>query len=157
MNFQITIMGYIKGENLLKKLSSRFSIAVHILTLTAISEENCTSEYIASSVNTNPVLIRRIIGFLKKAGLINVHAGTGGTYIQKDISTISLLDVYNAVEVTDDDHELFNFHKGNPKCKVGANIESIVGTTLDKAQLAMENELRQVSIQNILEDLKDIK
>lgn len=140
----------------MKKLSSRFSIAVHILTLTATSEENCTSEYIASSVNTNPVLIRRIIGLLKKAGLINVHAGTGGTYIQKDISTISLLDVYNAVEVTDD-HELFNFHKGNPKCKVGANIESIVGTTLDNAQLAMENELRLVSIKNIAEALKDFK
>ncbi|OLN32591.1 Rrf2 family transcriptional regulator [Desulfosporosinus metallidurans] len=138
----------------MKKLSSRFSIAVHILTLTAITEKNCTSEYIASSVNTNPVLIRRIIGFLKKAGLINVH-GTGGTYIQKDISKITLLDVYNAVEVTED-HELFNFHKGNCKCKVGANIESIVGATLNKAQIAMENELRQVTIQNIVKELNKI-
>jgi DNA-binding IscR family transcriptional regulator len=138
----------------MKKLSSRFSTAVHILTLTAMSEQTCTSEYIASSVNTNPVLIRRIIGYLKKAGLIYVHAGTGGTSLPKDISDITLLDVYYAVEVTED-NTLFNFHKGNILCKVGANIEGILGNTLDTAQKAMENELRQTSIKDIVDAIND--
>lgn len=138
----------------MKKLSSRFSIAVHILTLTAMSDQTCTSEYIASSVNTNPVLIRRIIGYLKKAGLIHVHAGTGGTSLPKEISGITLLDVYNAVEITEN-NTLFNFHKGNVLCPVGANIESVLGNTLDKAQKAMENELRATSIQDIVDAISD--
>lgn len=136
----------------MKKLSSRFSIAVHILTLTAMSDVSCTSHYIASSVNTNPVLIRRIIGNLKKAGLIDVHAGTGGTSLQKDLSEITLLDVYHAVDVTED-NTLFNFHKGNIQCKVGANIESILGRAFKNAQTAMENELSLVTIQDIIDEL----
>lgn len=139
----------------MKKLSSRFSIAVHILILSAITDKNCTSEFIASSVNTNPVLIRRIIGFLKKSNLVNVQAGTGGTFLQKAPSEITLLDVYNAVEVTED-NRLFNFHKGNIKCKVGANIESILGASFRNAQNAMENELKKVTIQNIIDGINEI-
>ncbi|MBI6872467.1 Rrf2 family transcriptional regulator [Clostridium aciditolerans] len=139
----------------MKKLSSRFSIAVHILILSAITDKNCTSEFIASSVNTNPVLIRRIIGFLKKSDLVNVQAGTGGTFLQKAPSEITLLDVYNAVEVTED-NRLFNFHKGNIKCKVGANIESILGASFRNAQNAMENELKKVTIQNIIDGINEI-
>ncbi|WML34984.1 Rrf2 family transcriptional regulator [Clostridium sp. OS1-26] len=139
----------------MKKLSSRFSIAVHILILSAITDKNCTSEFIASSVNTNPVLIRRIIGFLKKSDLVNVQAGTGGTFLQKAPSEITLLDVYNAVEVTED-NRLFNFHKGNIKCKVGANIESILGASFRNAQNAMENELEKVTIQNIIDGINEI-
>lgn len=139
----------------MKKLSSRFSIAVHILTLTSMISKNCTSEFIALSVNTNPVLIRRIIGYLKKAGLVTVQAGTGGTSILKDISEITLLDVYNAVEVTEN-NELFNFHNGNLKCKIGSNIESVLGITLKNAQTAMENELSKVTIQNIVDGINKI-
>lgn len=139
----------------MKKLSSRLSIAVHILTLTAMSSRNCTSEFIASSVNTNPALIRRIIGYLKNAGLVAVQAGTGGTSIQKDISEITLLDVYNAVEVTEG-NGLFNFHKGNRQCKVGANIESILGAALKKAQTAMENELRRITIKDIVDGINKL-
>lgn len=139
----------------MKKLSSRFSIAVHILILSAITDKNCTSEFIASSVNTNPVLIRRIIGFLKKSELVNVQAGTGGTFLLKAASEITLLDVYNAVEVTED-NKLFNFHKGNIKCKVGANIESILGSAFRNAQNAMENELKKVTIQDIIDGINEI-
>lgn len=138
----------------MKKLSSRFSIAVHILTLTSMADQNCTSEYIASSVNTNPVLIRRITGYLKKAGLIDVHAGTGGTSLSKDISEITLLDVYNAVEVTEN-NVLFNIHKGNIKCPVGANIESVLGVACDNAQTSLENELGKVTIQNIINEINN--
>ena len=68
------------------KISSRFTMAVHILALLALEKNTlCTSEWIAKSVNTNPVVVRRIIGKLKKAGLVNVRPGTGGAYLLKDI------------------------------------------------------------------------
>lgn len=139
----------------MKKISSRFSIAVHILTLISIFDKSCTSEFIASSVNTNAVLIRRIIGYLKKAELVTVHAGTGGTYLLKDISEITLLHVYNAVEVTED-NKLFNFHNSNEKCKIGYNIECVLGKTLKDAQIALENELNKVTIKDIVDEINAI-
>lgn len=139
----------------MKKLSSRFSIAVHILTLVAMSDKICTSEFIASSVNTNPVLIRRITGYLKNAGLVKVQAGTGGTYLEKEVSKITLLDIYKAVEIINE-NQLFNIHQGNIKCEVGANIESTLGQILDKAQTAMENELQKVTVEDIVNGIKNI-
>lgn len=49
----------------MKQISTRFSIAVHTLSLIAVTPD-CTGDFIAGSVNTNPVIIRRIMGMLKK-------------------------------------------------------------------------------------------
>lgn len=137
----------------MKKISSRFSVAVHILCLAAVSGTPCTSDYIAGSVNTNPVIIRRITGNLKKAGLVQVKAGTGGTYLRKDPAEITLLDVYRAVEVVEYGG-LFHMHEHpNPDCPVGANIESALRTTMSAAQAALENELSQVTIEQLLDKL----
>ncbi|MCM3491228.1 Rrf2 family transcriptional regulator [Alkalihalophilus marmarensis] len=139
----------------MKKFSSRYSIAVHILSLIALSPTSCTSDFIAESVNTNPVIIRRIIGMLKKAGLVHVRAGAGGTYLQKGLDEITLLDVYKAVEVADNE-DIFNFHdETNPQCPVGANIESIFRTKMLQAQSAMEHELAQVTLKHLVSELKE--
>ncbi|WP_153125853.1 Rrf2 family transcriptional regulator [Peribacillus tepidiphilus] len=139
----------------MKKISSRFSIAVHILSLIALSPSPCTSDFIAESVQTNPVIIRRIIGKLKKAGLVQVRAGAGGAYLQKGLDEITLLDVYRAVEVVEKD-DLFNFHDHpNPKCPVGANIESVFRTKMLQAQAALEHELAQVTLQQLVNELSE--
>lgn len=141
----------------MKKISSRFSIAVHILTLVSLSPMPCTSDFIASSVNTNSVIIRRIIGKLKKAGLVQVKAGTGGTYLRKELDEITLLDVYKAVEVVENG-ELFNFHDHpNPVCPVGANIESVLRGSMLEAQAAMERELEQVTLKQLVMELNEKK
>jgi DNA-binding IscR family transcriptional regulator len=139
----------------MKKISSRFSIAVHILTLVSLSSVPCTSEFIAGSVNTNPVIIRRIIGNLKKAGLVHVKAGAGGTYLLKELDEISLLDVYRAVEVVEEG-DLFNFHEHpNPNCPVGANIESALRTNMLEAQTAMEQKLAQVTLRQLVSAMNE--
>ncbi len=139
----------------MKKISSRFSVAVHILSLISLSKSPCTSEFIAESVNTNPVIIRRIIGNLKKAGFVQVKAGTGGTYLCKELDEISLLDVYRAVEVVEEG-DLFNFHEHpNPACPVGANIESVLRTNMLKAQSAMEQKLAQVTLKHLVTELSE--
>ncbi|PPA69175.1 Rrf2 family transcriptional regulator [Jeotgalibacillus proteolyticus] len=139
----------------MKKFSSRYSIAVHILSLIALSPASCTSDFIAESVNTNPVIIRRIIGMLKKAGLVHVRPGTGGTYLQKGLDEITLLDVYRAVEVADNGN-IFNCHEEtNPRCPVGANIESVFRTKMVQAQSAMEQELDHVTLKQLVSELKE--
>ncbi|MFY0544395.1 Rrf2 family transcriptional regulator [Brevibacillus sp. H7] len=137
----------------MKKISSRFSIAVHILSLLALSTSPCTSDFIAESVQTNPVVIRRIMGKLKKAGLVNVRAGTGGASLRKELDQITLLDVYRAVEVVEKG-DLFHFHDHpNPDCPVGANIEAVFRSTLLQAQSAMEHVLAQVTMKQLVSEL----
>lgn len=134
----------------MKQISCRFSIAVHTLSLIAMSPSLCTSDFIAGSVNTNPVIIRKIIGMLKKAGLVGVRPGVGGTYLLKDTDQITLLDIYRAVKVIENG-ELFNFHDHpNPNCTVGRNIESVLRSEMREAQSAMEQRLAQVSLKQLL-------
>ena len=133
------------------KISSRFTVAVHILSLVTIENSTlCTSEWIAESVNTNPVVIRRVMGKLKNAGLIQIRRGTGGATLQKSLNEISLLDVYRAVEVVEEG-ELFQFHeKPNPNCPVGANIQSVLELILNRAQEAMERILDEVTMEELV-------
>ena len=121
------------------KISSRFTVAVHILSLVAIERnELCTSEWIAESVNTNPAVIRRVNGKLRDDELVQVRRGVGGATLQKPLEEITLLDVYRAVDVVDES-ELFQMHdKPNPNCSVGANIEAVLELILLRAQEAME-------------------
>ncbi len=134
----------------MKQISTRFSIAVHVLSLIAVSPTLATGDFIAGSVNTNPVIVRKIIGMLKKAGLVDVRPGVGGASLLKDTDQITLLDVYQAVEVIENG-ELFNFHDNpNPNCPVGRNIETALRHELQEAQSAMEQRLAQVSIKQLI-------
>lgn len=137
----------------MRQISSRFSIAVHTLSLIAVMPNECTGDVIAQSVNTNPVIIRRIMSKLKQAGLIDVRPGVGGASLLKDPADITLLDVYRALEVVEDG-ELFNFHKHpNPKCPVGNMIEHILRAELIEAQTAMEQRLNRVTIQQMMDQI----
>ncbi len=133
------------------KISSRFTVAVHILSLVTIENSAlCTSEWIAGSVNTNPVVIRRVMGKLKNAGLIQVRRGTGGATLRKPLNEITLLDVYRAVEVVEEG-ELFQFHeKPNPNCPVGANIQAVLELILNRAQEAMEKILDEITMEELV-------
>ena len=136
------------------QISSRFTIAVHILICIETFKEDykITSDFLASSVNVNPVVIRRLLQQLKKAGIINVKRGSGGAYIEKHLDEITLLDVYNAVECIDNGN-LFHFHENpNSRCPVGRNIHAVLDRRLDSIQQAMEREMRSVTLQDIADD-----
>ena len=92
--------------------SSRFVVATHCLTLLAYGDgEAMTSDYIAGSVNTNPVVVRRILGMLAKAGLVTTHEGAGGgVRLAKSANDIDLRTVFAAVEPD----ELFAPHPQDP-------------------------------------------
>jgi Rrf2 family protein len=130
--------------------SSRFAVAVHILTLLAQGGgEPVTSEYIAGSVNTNPSLIRRLLLALQKAGLTTSQLGTGGgALLARPAGHITLLDVYRAVE----EGEVFGMHREqpNPDCPVGRNIQAELHTRFDSATRQMEGELARTTIAQML-------
>ena len=137
------------------QISSRFTIATHMLIIIVIKsqESKVTSDFLAASVGVNPVIIRKTLSQLKKAGLISVARGTGGTEIIKDLREINLFDVYQAVECLGKSGKLFSFHDNpNPNCPVGANIHKVLDQKLLDIQLAMENQLRQMSLAQVVAD-----
>ncbi|MBV7507933.1 Rrf2 family transcriptional regulator [Bacillus sp. sid0103] len=135
-------------------ISSRFSVGIHILALIELNKEGISSsEFLAGSVNTNPTLIRKIMGMLKKAGLIAVQPGIAGAKLAKEPSCITFLDVYKAVDVVQE-KELFSVHENtHPNCLVGRNIQDSITPVLSAAQLAMEKVLGNVTIEDIVKDI----
>ncbi len=128
------------------QISSRFTIAIHIFACidTFEKDKKITSDFLASSVNVNPVIIRNILSQLKSAGLVEVQRGSGGTSISKPLDEITFLDIYHAVECIDKG-ELFHFHKKpNQECPVGRNIHKVLDNKLEQIQLALENELKKI-------------
>jgi DNA-binding IscR family transcriptional regulator len=111
-----------------------------------------TSGALALSVNTNPALIRRILGSLKTSGLVSVAAGTGGAKLARAAEDITLLDIYRAVELTSDDM-LFGLHETpNSHCPIGKNINKILQSHLDQARRALEASLEEVTIQQLVNE-----
>ena len=139
------------------QISSRFTIALHIFTCVEVfkDEYRITSDFLAGSINTNPVIIRKILTKLKSAGLITVARGTGGIEVTKPLKEITFYDVYVAIEPLED-NELFNFHKNpNPKCPVGKNIHTLLDSKLENIQKAMENEMKKYTLENLKDEMQE--
>jgi DNA-binding IscR family transcriptional regulator len=135
-------------------ISSRFAVGIHILTLIEINKAGVSSsEFLAGSVNTNPAVIRKIMGMLKNAGLIKVRPGIAGAELTRNLSKITLLDVYKAVNVVQE-KELFSIHENpNPDCPVGRNIQSAIEPLFTIAQTALEKALENVTIEDVVRDI----
>lgn len=135
-------------------ISSRFAVGIHILALIEINKNGVsTSEFLAGSVNTNPVVIRKIMGMLKNAGLVHVRPGVAGAELAKELAEITLFDVYKAVNVVQE-NELFTVHGNpNPDCLVGRNIQNTIEPLFAAAQLAMETVLSSLTLEDIVKDI----
>lgn len=137
------------------QISSRFTIAIHIFSCinTFEKERKVTSDFLADSVEVNPVIIRRILLQLKGAGLVNVQRGTGGTTIARPLEEITFLDIYKAVECVEGG-ELFHFHeKPNIECPVGRNIHNVLDEKLERVQRAMEQEMASITLADVKRDM----
>lgn len=136
--------------------NSRFAVSVHILSYLAFRKDLAVSSAeIASSVDTNPVVIRRLLAALVKARLVITHKGAaGGFSLAVRPAAISLLDIYRAVE-PDPMHGLSRFAP-NHRCPVGARIEEILLGVFSRAQSAMEKELETVSVADVEKQLHSV-
>lgn len=138
------------------QISSRFTIAIHMLACMDFFKEEykITSDFLAASINVNPVIIRKLLSQLKDAGLIEVKRGPGGATIAKPMEEITFLDVYRAVDCVEE-NTLFHFHENpNPNCPVGKNIHNILDDKLIRVQDAMEQELQSITLADIKADLE---
>ena len=134
--------------------NSQFAVGTHILTLLAQTPgQTLTSEHIAGSVNTNPVVIRRILGFLNRAGLVSSQPGTGGGWqLRRVPEEITLLEIYHAV----DEGRLLALHhrSPNPACLVGRNIQHSLEDIFGEAEQALEQVLARQTIAQVLQSVR---
>ena len=136
--------------------NSRFAVSVHILAYLAYRQGAAVpSKEIASSVDTNPVVIRRLLQALVKAKLVTAQKGAGGGFtLTHPAANCTLLDIYRAVEPKPATG-LAHFAP-NHRCPVGARIESILQGVFAKAQTSLESEYSQVTLAQVHEQLRPI-
>jgi Rrf2 family protein len=134
--------------------NSRFAVAVHVLTLMAWSDEECLkSDQMAVSVNTNPVVIRRMLCELAEDKLVSSQTGsTGGSRLARAPQQITLLDVYRAVESAD----VFSLHPKRPNrgCPVGSGIGTVLEEVRQEVDSAIEQVLGAITIDDVVLRLK---
>ena len=140
------------------QISSRFTVALHIFTAVDVFKDDykVTSDFLAGSIGTNPVIIRKLLTQLKSAGLITVARGTGGIELTKDLSEISFYDVYEAIEPVEGG-DLFRFHEApNPECPVGRNIHALLDEKLKDIQDTMEERMKNYTLMDLRSGMQDL-
>ena len=138
------------------QIGTKFSVSIHILLSVEVfkNDYKVTSDFIASSVNTNPVVIRKLMSLLQKAGLIETAQGTGGIELTRTPAQISLQDVYKAVEPQSD---MFKIHKDTaPGCPVGGNIENLLSPYFFKLQSSFMGDLNEISLADMMSSLNKL-
>lgn len=126
--------------------NTRFATAIHIMTLLAKSpEEWLTSDWIAGSLNVNPVIVRKELGHLKKYGLIESRQGKdGGTKIAKNADHINIADIYEVVKNTE---VLGKKNQNpNPQCNVGKDINKNLEVLFDETDDLVLQYLKSKSL-----------
>jgi DNA-binding IscR family transcriptional regulator len=139
------------------RLSTKCSVAFHLLVLLEVfKNEKLTSKMLAMSVGSNPVVIRNVIGGLKKAGIVDVQRGTGGASLAVAPENITMWDVYQAVDTTPLDKVIGVHPNPHPKCPVGSRIAIL----LEKPYRLITDSVRQTmsgyTLRQILDDYEHL-
>lgn len=137
--------------------NTRFAVAVHLVLLTAMEKEQATSKLIAQSVNTNPVVIRRLATSLQQANILESAQGKPGYCLTVDPSSLTLLDIYRATQAITDTTP-FSIHTDtNINCYVGTSIQFLLESVQDEALEAMETVLKNVTLERLILQCQSIQ
>jgi Rrf2 family protein len=138
-------------------VSSRTAVAIHALTMLACRDDRClSSAEIADSLASNAVLVRRILGGLRDAGLVTSSEGrSGGWSLARAPEKITLYDVYAAVEVG----PILSRHPHPPstECEVGRNMRQLLEVEFRDAEQAMEERLGRTTLAHLAQHVLAIE
>jgi Rrf2 family protein len=129
-------------------------MAVHVLAVLAYKEgDRVTSALLAGSINTNPVIVRRLLLALQRARLVETSKGAGsGSRLSRSPGRINLAEIYRAVE----DSESFATptRKPNAACPVGHCIRETLDRVFASAQEALEHDLEKSTLATVIGAVK---
>lgn len=134
--------------------NSRFAMATHIMTAVALHSEDdlMNSTELADTLNTNPVVVRRILSDLQKAGLVATQAGrSGGAWLARKADTITLHEIFSAV----DDGELFAYNPNDPNkgCSLSCEMKAVLAPIFEAANSALAGALGEVRLSYLTDKL----
>lgn len=140
--------------------NSRFAVAIHILTAIAhmsrcaprkvLSESGLVRcKYLAGSVGTHPVVVRRMVAQFTRAGLIISHQGKGGgVELARPSEKITLCDIYIAVD--EGDIFAFNPNTANPKCLVSSKMARVLTPIFREVEQGVRERLRRTKLSDLV-------
>lgn len=133
--------------------NTQFAVAVHVLTLLAGAPEQVLSSHLlAGSVGANSVHVRRVLGALRRAGLVASRPGArGGWRLARAADLVTLGDVWQAVQ---GDDPLLGLHGAAPQCTVGQRIQLALGEVDRRAARAVEQELARTTVGALARDTR---
>ena len=135
-------------------MNSRFSAAVHALTLLAsMPGERLSSEMIAGSIGTNPVVVRRQLSLLREAGLFTSKGARGGGWeLTRDPKRITLRQVREALGA----EASFRMHRNepNPNCVVGLHVRDVLEDVYADADAALMQRLDKWTVASLLDRVR---
>lgn len=134
-------------------ISTKCSVALHCLVFIHEYGEatRVTSQLLAKSTGVNPVTIRTILSALKKAGIIDVRAGTGGTTLAQDPAEITVLRVTEVLE-PDFLAKLIGVHASPSElCPVGRSIHEVLDRTYEQVREDMRRSLERITLADVLD------
>ncbi|WP_100076755.1 Rrf2 family transcriptional regulator [Chryseobacterium camelliae] len=134
--------------------NTRFATAIHIMTLLADSPHDwLTSEWMAGSININPVIVRKELSVLREAGLIISRQGKeGGSRLARNAGDITISEIYAAVKNT----EVLGKKNLNPNpvCPVGKDINSHLNNLFSETNKLVAEFLGNKTLQAFTDQFK---
>lgn len=129
--------------------NTQFAVAVHVLTMLAsVRDAPLSSEVMAGSTGSNPVYLRRVLGHLREAGLVDSRPGPrGGWHLERPAADITLGDAWRAV------HEgapIFGLHSVQPECRVGSQIAVTLTGLDERLTRSVEAELDATKLVDVI-------
>lgn len=149
-----TLNKLVKGEKM--PYSARLATSVHILLAIDYFENQAkvTSTFLANSIQTNPVIVRNLLGKLQKAGLIRVEAGVGGAHLTKAPQELTFWDIFQAVE--DQNKPIFKANDDtNPNCPVGRVVNSLLQPRMEEVEGAFKASLKAIRLADLILDMNN--
>lgn len=129
--------------------NTQFAIGVHVMTLLSAHDgERVSSEVLAGSAGSNPVHVRRILGRLREAGLVDSIPGPGGGWLNvRSPEEVNLADVRRALHAGD---RVLGVHGAHPDCTVGQRIQAELESIDDRAVEALDRELERTTLAELV-------
>ncbi|QQO07682.1 Rrf2 family transcriptional regulator [Breznakiella homolactica] len=141
------------------RISIKCSTAVHMLLIIARLQgrHKVTSDFMATSAGCNPVEIRKLMGSLKNAGIIEVARGTGGASLLKDPKDITLLDIYAAVDEVSVEEFIGIHQNSSDRCPYGRNIKRLLTEAYTEIGQAIHGKMTAITLERFIQRLEEIE
>ncbi len=133
------------------KRDSRLSSVLHALLHMAEQEGRMTSDALAQCLGTNPVVVRRTMGFLRDAGIVQSERGhAGGWRIQADLRQVTLRQLHEALG------EPAMFAIGNrheaPACLVEQSVNAALEGAFAEAEALLLQRFSEITLADLAAD-----